>query len=385
MREGMSRQHITLAQLIQRESGLSERESERLADAWVDDVRSEMLNTGISVVRGVGTFTLTDAGMRFDLDEDFPTLYDLPVIEGFRRGPHELAALDPHSGPADTDHDEPETPEPSSTGGDSSHSASADPEPAETAPSAPEPTTPESSSSARTVATRSARQSRRDTPRTAAWIAAALIVIVMGAFSYRFLWNTSGPAPTLAVTDADEEAQLTTTRTDSASMGVLPDSLSQLAGLSRQNENNSAVEPAGADEFRERFETDGTDEVASTTQLGSASSSSPTQPATGIAPIADDPSAISSLSHQSGYSDIRQGMGGYTLIVGSSRRQETALALMSTLAPPSWPSGVLTHDAGDVVRYRVAVGHFQTAALADSARTRYASELPEGTWVLSVR
>ena len=210
-------------------------------------------------------------------------------------------------------------------------------------------------------------------------------MIVVGTLTYRFLWNTSGPAPTLAVTDADEEAQLTTTRTDSASMGVLPDSLSQLAGLSRQNENNSAVEPADADQFSERFETDGTDEVASTTQLGSASSSSPTQPATGIAPIADDPSAISSLSHQSGYSDIRRGMGGYTLIVGSSRRQETALALMSTLAPPSWPSGVLTHDAGDVVRYRVAVGHFQTAALADSARTRYASELPEGTWVLSVR
>lgn len=216
-------------------------------------------------------------------------------------------------------------------------------------------------------------------------MAAALIVIVVGTLTYRFLWNTSGPAPTLAVIDADEEGQLTKARMDSAGAGVLPDSLSDLAGLSRQDENNGAVGPAGADTFNDGFEADGTNEFASTSQRGSASSASPTQLATGVAPIADDPSAISSLSQQSSYSDIRQGMGGYTLIVGSSLKQETAIALMSTVTPLGWPSGVLTHDAGDVVRYRVAVGHFQTAVLADSTRSRYASELPEGTWVLSVR
>lgn len=362
MREGMSRQHITLAQLIQRESGLSEPESERLADAWVEDVRSEIQNTGISVVRGVGTFTLTDAGMRFELDDDFPTLYDLPVLEGFRQSQSQSLA-----------ESVPEILESSA------------PEPTEPASSTPEPATAVSSASVRTAAIRRNRQPRRDTPRTAVWMAAALIVIVVGTLTYRFLWNTSGPAPTLAVIDADEEGQLTKARLDSAGAGVLPDSLSDLAGLSRQDENNGAVGPAGADTFNDGFEADGTNEFASTSQRGSAPSASSTQPATGVAPIADDPSAISSLSQQSGYSDIRQGMGGYTLIVGSSLKQETAIALMSTVTPLGWPSGVLTHDAGDVVRYRVAVGHFQTAVLADSTRSRYASELPEGTWVLSVR
>jgi len=82
---------------------------------------------------------------------------------------------------------------------------------------------------------------------------------------------------------------------------------------------------------------------------------------------------------------ISQGMGGYTLIIGSALRQERVQSLLASYEALGWPQGILRYESENGIRYRAAVGHFSTAALADSARTRFASDLPDGTWVLSVR
>lgn len=82
---------------------------------------------------------------------------------------------------------------------------------------------------------------------------------------------------------------------------------------------------------------------------------------------------------------VVRGMGGYTLIVGSTLNPVTAELERERFAPLGMPTGLLEYQGPDTTRYRIAVGHFDTAAEADSARVSESERLPEGTWVLSVR
>ena len=82
---------------------------------------------------------------------------------------------------------------------------------------------------------------------------------------------------------------------------------------------------------------------------------------------------------------VVRGMGGYTLIVGSTLNPVTAELERERFAPLGMPTGLLAYQGPDTTRYRIAVGHFNTAAEADSARVSESERLPEGTWVLSVR
>jgi hypothetical protein len=78
-------------------------------------------------------------------------------------------------------------------------------------------------------------------------------------------------------------------------------------------------------------------------------------------------------------------MGGYTLVVGSTLNEITARQALGQFSSLELPMGVLGYESDDATRYRIAVGHYETAALADSARAQRANELPAGTWVLAIR
>ncbi len=98
---------ITLLKLIQLESGLSTSDAARLSDAWVSDVQQELVTSGISVIRGLGTFTLTDGQLRFQQDEDFPSLQDFPAVEGHSEvlAAQQVAVQPPADAP-DTEHED---------------------------------------------------------------------------------------------------------------------------------------------------------------------------------------------------------------------------------------------------------------------------------------
>ncbi|MDA0875195.1 MAG: SPOR domain-containing protein [Bacteroidetes bacterium] len=104
-------------------------------------------------------------------------------------------------------------------------------------------------------------------------------------------------------------------------------------------------------------------------------SANPSDP---VRPTAD-PAATEALP------TVTAGMGGYTLVVGSTLNAASAERVRGRFTDLGLPTGVLAVTADSTTRYRIAVGHFATAAGADSLRILKASELPEGTWVLSVR
>lgn len=79
--------------------------------------------------------------------------------------------------------------------------------------------------------------------------------------------------------------------------------------------------------------------------------------------------------------ELRRGMDGYTLIVTSSVSLAAARDLMKDFEALSLPLGVLVYESGGSVLYRVGVGRWSSAALADSARQSLSSSLPDGTWV----
>ena len=84
-------------------------------------------------------------------------------------------------------------------------------------------------------------------------------------------------------------------------------------------------------------------------------------------------------------SGITRDMDGYTLITGSSLTQENAQTSIEAFRSLGLPVGVLSYQSEGVTRYRMGVGVFPTAALADSARQAMNSDLPSGTWVLRIQ
>lgn len=101
---------------------------------------------------------------------------------------------------------------------------------------------------------------------------------------------------------------------------------------------------------------------------------SATQPPSETPPPAASASAIDPASD------------GYTLIVGSSLSRASANSAMARYANLGHPVAVLSYPDGDGnTRHRIAVGEFDSADDADSARRAMASRLPDGTWVRRIR
>lgn len=434
---------ITLADLIRRGSGLDAHEAERLARAWSTEIRLELEQTGISVIRGVGTLTLTAGIVRFQQDPDFPIGSELPAVEGFSEAvaaslraasaappsarppvvPPMPSSSDPVEDPqalesdysdakdtaeAETDSGSGEAP-PAWQDLDEVDVASAsatmqeleeaqpgyiEETPTEVAPpaagkaaspdqddttvvpgSADAGTAPDgtvvvepdedwssglqaaiSQADARIEEggtaphkpqrrSRTASAHRGDSEGSSRWIlavAAVVALVIVAALIYRFAWP---PQPT----DPPAVAAL-----DSTSVAA-PDSL------------------VGSAADSSMVMTDGGDEMA-------VDADRPTQPA-------ETPQAEMPLEQAEPVDGgtVTAGMGGYTLIVGSTLNATAAERVRSRFTRLGLPTGVLAMTADSTTRYRIAVGHFATSAEADTLRIRKAADLPEGTWVLSVR
>ena len=519
----MTEQTRSLEELIQHDSGLSEHEAIRLADAWKADVLQELQSSGISVVRGLGTFTVVEGKIQFQQDADFPSLSDTPAVEGFsarlaaesalgevqdemsdvpepvtvdvetasledsedvndslpvdapdaavKEAQHNVPEhnVPEHNVPEHTvpEHNVPEHHVPEhhvpeladddvnlETGGSSQdhpdafaerdadwamgveHAIEAadrrvegtdkgssslegealessgpdnlgsgrdrDPDQAEQVPdqpasvqqaserapdqpasdqaeaesvsdamapgttsteAAPAATGPDESVPAKshtTVRSRSPRRYERDeggSSRAALWTLGAVVLVVIAALIYRFAISPSPEDPAFANQDAAEET------------GVLADSSSDSAMAST---DSTAV--AGSEE--------GTQTADSNRPPVPSEESAPPTP--GSAPAAADNSR-GDVDSTIPRDEIVRGMGGYTLVVGSTLNEQTARNALSSFRSLGLPMGVLAYESEDPTRYRIAVGLYGSAVEADSARNRLASDLPEGTWVLSVR
>ena len=382
---------ISLADLIRRGSDLEAAEAERLALAWSTEIRLELEQTGISVIRGVGTLTLSAGVVRFQQDPDFPIGSELPAVEGFSEAvaasllaastapkppvntpptpaprPEEPADLPPEPEappvweelatvdetildqveesaiPVSTPYFEPEEEE-----------SDADPEQEQGAAwsegieaaihqadvQLDETETPDSTSRRPSRSTRAYEPGPSGSSRWIIAVAAVVVLVVIGALLYRFVLFPGVDEPP-AVVLADSSAMV-----PADSSVAEPDSTSQ------------ADTP----------QLDTGEPVLQTEQ--------PTRPAATPAAAASNPDA----------GTIAPGMGGYTLIVGSTLNANSAERVRSRFTGMGLPTGVLPVTADSTTRYRIAVGLFPTAAEADTLRVRRASELPEGTWVLSVR
>lgn len=377
MTEGNRQDPITLADLIRLESGLDARESTRLADAWVDEIRREIGTSGISIIKGLGTFTTSGDGLRFELDSDFPVVYDLPEVEGFVRGT-QSEDLEPSNSqpvaseerlskeaivPADEVSDEASNESSDVTTDDTvdANDGTTEAAPAhvpatpDTAPGMPpgtlkgltadtgvepSPAPPSTSPSHRD------RRLQRSSSTRAGWVALALLLVVSGAVVFSLVQG-DGTDPVAITSSPPEPAEPFSEET----AGPTPEEVQ--AGLPDDKDISEETTPMK--------------EI----------------------PIVEAPHAMIPGSTEDQVDETRvsisQGMGGYTLIIGSALRQERVQSLLASYEALGWPQGILRYESENGIRYRAAVGHFSTAALADSARTRFASDLPDGTWVLSVR
>ncbi len=76
---------------------------------------------------------------------------------------------------------------------------------------------------------------------------------------------------------------------------------------------------------------------------------------------------------------------GYTLIVGSTVIEADALQGIQPYRELGLPAAVLAYVEDGSPRYRLAVGRYESAAVADQARQEMTGRLPAGTWVRRIR
>ena len=76
---------------------------------------------------------------------------------------------------------------------------------------------------------------------------------------------------------------------------------------------------------------------------------------------------------------------GYTMIVGSTSSNEKAVQSIARFASFGLPYGVLRYDEDGHIRYRMALGLFQTVSEARKILHDLADRLPAGTWIRSIR
>ena len=505
----MSGRILTLPELIARETNLSPDDAQRLARAWSTEIRLELDQSGISVIRGLGTLTLTQGRVHFQQDPELPIGSDLPAVEGFSAAAaaavspvsmaspsappaaepeHKAEEVDDHADatygeehllttlPAEDEHAEDESsadessaedltdqtisidglqtgtledlsrdhedvpderdeagtatvdddPENASWTTDDDHvddpegddldwsdeeddgdedddeyeleddeeedeaEEEDEPDPFVNTPDdliglahaaatrgeeepVAETDTPSgandgeheahhhaaaaSSIRGRSRSPRRYEQQAAGTSRIAIGAMAVILVIIIAAVMYRFVLvpePPSGPA-SAALEDSSRTGQMPLDSADD-------DSLMASTG------------PAAADSST-------SDTMAIDTPAGSDAETTVDQPSRNTTPPADAATEVETAALE----PIVAGMGGYTLIVGSTLNADTAESARRSFESLGLRTGVLPYESDNVMRYRIAVGHYPTAALADTARVRRASELPEGTWVLSVR
>jgi nucleoid DNA-binding protein len=83
--------------------------------------------------------------------------------------------------------------------------------------------------------------------------------------------------------------------------------------------------------------------------------------------------------------DFDTSTAGYTLVVASTVVESDALAGIQRYRQLGLPAAVLAYEDDGSVRYRLAVGLYESAAAADRARKEMADRLPAGTWVRRIR
>lgn len=505
----MRKELYSLEELIQGESGLDDKEAIRLADAWRADVMQELQTSGISVIRGLGTFTLSEGRIHFQQDADFPSLTDLPAVEGFSAqltaaaapglpdfeqpsepeapspvgteeiedhsdfatddtlggdvpevGPEvpfedarddipdraiseaagdtgasttDLSDIDSDSLPADnadwtvgmehaleeadrkvggskqtsaasvetdasdsgivlpdTDSplsDAPVTDTPDADVSDSgvsfeneaNEANEADREGTDTSAadeidaasahtSSPSHTSsPARASAPSRTATRTRNAPRSRTPKryertenssskAALWTLGIVVLVVVAALIYRFAIPSATEDPTFANQQTDQE------------MVAAEDSILESASTATDSTTTASAADTPSD-------ADSGDTSASTDDSAGAS----------IDPAEPSPSNNSNSETPPPPDEIVRGMGGYTLVVASTLNEQTARRALPTFRSLGLPLGILAYESEDPIRYRIAVGHYDSVVEADSARNRLASDLPEGTWVLPVR
>lgn|GEM_PF-5011217 len=200
-------------------------------------------------------------------------------------------------------------------------------------PAAPVPPASSPAADRKAEASRTSRTPRTSRPQRSPWLAVALIVIPVAA-AFIFWFSTRD-------TPAENEQVATAIPPDTASVIGAQSDTSSVPGVAPETAPDS---------------------VPDTTPVV------PTDTTPSDTPIV-------------GTDELQRGMDGYTLIVTSSVSQEAARDLMGRFDHLSLPLGVLVYETDGDVLYRVGVGRWSTAALADSARQSLSSSLPDGTWV----
>lgn len=87
-------------------------------------------------------------------------------------------------------------------------------------------------------------------------------------------------------------------------------------------------------------------------------------------------------------STIDPAAGGWTIVVASTASRSSASPLVNQyqarFADTTLPVGIIEARVGDDVRYRVALGQYDSRASARRALEKYASMLPDGAWPLQL-
>jgi nucleoid DNA-binding protein len=83
--------------------------------------------------------------------------------------------------------------------------------------------------------------------------------------------------------------------------------------------------------------------------------------------------------------DFDTSTSGYTLVVASTLVESDAISGIQRYRQLGLPAAVLAYEDDGDVRYRLAVGLYESAAAADRARQEMADRLPTGTWVRRIR
>ncbi|NNF03279.1 MAG: SPOR domain-containing protein [Rhodothermales bacterium] len=158
-------------------------------------------------------------------------------------------------------------------------------------------------------------------------------------------------------------------RPDSASETTAGDSITSVQPFEAQPADPTGTEP----------ESGGVDEGPVTSQAEGANDAEQT-PAEATpdddAPAPSDPEPAYALDRS---------VDGYTLIVGSSPDRAAADEQMSNYTELDLPFGVLDYSEEESSMYRLAIGLYDSAQQADSARQAMAGALPSGTWVWRIR
>lgn len=426
----MTEKTIDLAELLFELSPLNRRHAELLSERWAKDVIQELQDTGVSVISGLGTLSAGLDGITFQLDKDLPIAPELPGVEGFSEtGALAHAALiasihhvHPESGPSLSDgtSQAPEVPVVS----ESSSTVTPEPEPGlssnveETSTdedSLTEPQTSDESTDEAAPLPPEPTGSKPSSDSPSSRLAPDNAPIPGGASS------DDSSKKTIKSDTSDQETNQPTTAKEAAARrreasaripsrggrrraGVGAHRNQQdrggliiAAGLLvvliisivavwaiRPSDDSMSTDPITAAEAQESAEVNVGDlDVDSGRDIDKNLSTDETE-GNPEAPASTAPSE-SDESGSAVYQEITADTPGYMLVVGSSLELQGAQQSLTQFANLGVPLGVIAYEEDGITRYRMGVGIYETAAIADEARIKLSEELPEGTWVKRIR